>query len=66
MAADGGSAFTISFTPPGDSLVGRPEETVLPAIPRAGATVVFGCDLTVELTATNRYRRLQFLAEFVK
>ena len=97
-------AYTIRFTPLGDSLVCRPEETVLSAILRSGAKVVFGCrgggcgtckmrllsgrvdhgrcsvavlpdeekregaflscqarprsDLTVELTATNRYRRL--------
>jgi CDP-4-dehydro-6-deoxyglucose reductase len=113
VAADDGSTdyrtrtvglYTISLTPPGDSVVCRPEETVLSAILRSGAKVAFGCrgggcgtckmrllsgrvdhgrcsaavlpeeqkrkgsflscqarplgDLTVELTATNRYRRL--------
>jgi ferredoxin len=95
--------YTISFSPPGDTVVCRREETVLSAILRSGAKVVFGCrgggcgtckmrlisgrveygrcsaavlpeeekgegsflscqarplsDLTVALTATNRYRR---------
>jgi ferredoxin len=97
--------YTISFTTPGESAVCRPEETVLSAILRSGATVVFGCrgggcglckmrllsggvehgrcstavlpeeekregsflscqarplsDLTIQLTAANRYRRLR-------
>lgn len=97
-------SYTISFTTLGGSAVCRPEETVLSAILRSGATVLFGCrgggcgackmrlrsgrvehgrcsvavlpeeerregaflscqarplsDLTIELTATNRYRRV--------
>jgi ferredoxin len=96
--------YTISLTPLGESLECRPEETVLSAILRSGAHVMFACrgggcgtckmrllsgqvehgrcsaavlpdeqkrqgaflscqarplsDLTVELTATNRYRRV--------
>ena len=112
MAAEEGSAggltrsaglHTISLSPPGDTVVARPEETVLSAILRSGAKVLFGCrgggcgtckmrlisgevehgrcstavlpkeekdggsflscqarplsNLTVELTAKNRYRR---------
>ncbi len=113
MAADGGSTesrsrttglYTITFHPLDDTVVCRADETVLSAILRSGAKVVFGCrgggcgtckmrltsgqvdygrcsaavlsdrekgegsflscqarplsDLTVGLTATNRYRRL--------
>ena len=96
--------YTVSFTPVGDPLVCRADETVLSAIFRSGAYVVSACrgggcgtckmrlssgevdhglcsaavlsdeekrqgaflscqarplsDLTVELTATNRYRRV--------
>jgi hypothetical protein len=50
--------YTISFTTPGESAVCRPEETVLSAILRSGATDVFS-DLTIQLTAANRYRRLR-------
>ena len=96
--------YTISLTPVGESFVCGPEETVLSAIIRSGAHVVFACrgggcgtckmrllsgqvdhgrcsadvlpeeekrqgaflscqarplsDLTIELTATNRYRRV--------
>ena len=107
-SADGGKhtigMCMISFHPLGDTVVCRTDETVLSAILRSGAKVVFGCrgggcgtckmrlisgqvdygrcsvavlteqerregsflscqarplsDLTVELTATNRYRRL--------
>jgi ferredoxin len=112
MAADGGSTesrsrttglYTITFHPLDDTVVCRADETVLSAILRSGAKVVFGCrgggcgtckmrltsgqvdygrcsaavlsdgekgegsflscqarplsDLTVGLTATNRYRR---------
>ena len=35
--------YTIRFTPPGESLECRPEETVLSAILRSGAKVVFAC-----------------------
>lgn len=102
MAAAG--PYTVSFSPLGDRVVCRGDETVLTAILRSGAKVVFGCrgggcgtckmrlisgqveygrysaavlsdeekaagaflscqarplsDLTVELTAANRYRRL--------
>jgi ferredoxin len=95
--------YTVVFSPLGDTVVCRRDETVLAAILRSGAKVVFGCrgggcgtckmrlisgqvehgrcsaavlsheemvagsflscqarplsDLTVELTATNRYRR---------
>lgn len=98
-----GGPFTVSFSPLGESVVCHRDETVLAAILRSGAKVVFGCrgggcgtckmrltsgqveygrcsaavlteddrssgsflscqarplsDLTVELTATNRYRR---------
>ena len=94
---------TISFRPLGDAIVCHPDETVLSAILRSGAKVVYGCrgggcgackmrliagrvdhgrcsaavlseadkaagsflscqarplsDLTVEVTATNKYRR---------
>ena len=113
MATDGGGndsrphttgPYTITFHPPGHTVVCRADETVLSAILRSGARVVFGCrgggcgtckmrltsgqveygrcsaavlseddkregsflscqarpfsDLTVRLTATNRYRRL--------
>jgi CDP-4-dehydro-6-deoxyglucose reductase, E3 len=52
VAAEEGSAgglrrtagpYTISLSPPGDTVVCRPEETVLSAILRSGARVVFGC-----------------------
>jgi ferredoxin len=105
-AHDGSNAvgtYTISFPSLGESVVCRPDETVLSAILRSGASVLFGCrgggcgackmrliagevdhgrcsaavlsadekrrgsflscqarplgDLTVELTAANRYRR---------
>ena len=111
--ADGGSTdgrtrtaglYTVTFLPLGDAVVCRADETVLSAILRSGAKVVFGCrgggcgtckmrltsghvaygrcsaavlseddkregsflscqarplsNLTVRLTATNRYRRL--------
>ena len=113
MVADGESTdgrtrttglYTITFHPLGDTVVCRADETVLSAILRSGAKVVFGCrgggcgtckmrrtsghveygrcsaavlsedekreglflscqarplsDLTVGLTATNKYRRL--------
>ncbi len=94
--------YTITLTPVGETLPCRPEETVLAAVLRSGARVVFGCrgggcgtckmratagrvdhgrcsaavlpdeerlagwflscqacprsDLTIELTAANRYR----------
>jgi ferredoxin len=99
--------YTITFHPLGDVVTCRADETVLSAILRSGAKVVFGCrgggcgtckmwltsgevdygrcsaavlsdgekregsflscqarpisDLTVALTATNRYRRLEAL-----
>ena len=106
MAADAGAAapaggpHTIRLRPVGEAVVCGPEETVLSAILRSGASVVFGCrgggcgickmrlsvehgrcsaavlpederrsgaflscqarptcDVTVELTPANRYRR---------
>ena len=102
MAAVG--SYTVSLSPLGDAVVCRGDESVLAAILRSGAKVVFGCrgggcgtckmrlisgavdhgrcsaavlsheekaagaflscqarplsDLTVELTAANKYRRL--------
>jgi ferredoxin len=99
-----GGPYTVRFSPVGDAVACRRDETVLAAILRAGATVMFSCrgggcgtckmrliagqiehgrcsaavlsedekragsflscqarplsDLTVELTATNKYRRL--------
>ena len=99
---DDGS-YTLTLSPVDDTIVCRPDETVLSAILRSGAKVVFGCqgggcgtckmrlisgavehgrcsaavlleeekengsflscqaralsDLTIELTATNKYRR---------
>jgi hypothetical protein len=68
-------SHTITLSPIGDTVVCRRGETVLTAILRSGAKVVFGCrgggckgsflscqaralsDLTVELTAANKYRR---------
>ena len=35
--------YTVSFSPLGDAVVCRPDETVLAAILRSGARVVFGC-----------------------
>jgi CDP-4-dehydro-6-deoxyglucose reductase, E3 len=35
--------YTISLCPPGDTVVCRPEDTVLSAILQSGAKVVFGC-----------------------
>jgi len=35
--------YTISFSPLGDAVACRGDETVLAAILRAGATVMFGC-----------------------
>jgi len=104
----GTGVYTISFQPVGESVVCRADETVLAAILRSGARVVFGCrgggcgtcrmrlisgqvehgrcsaavltendkregaflscqarplgDLSVELTATNGYRRLDVSA----
>jgi len=34
---------TVSFSPLGDAVVCRPDETVLAAMLRSGASVVFGC-----------------------
>jgi CDP-4-dehydro-6-deoxyglucose reductase len=97
-----GGPYTVRFSPPGDAVVCRGDETVLAAILRSGAKVLFSCrgggcgtckmrlsaghveygrcsadvlsedekragaflscqakplsDLTVELTAINRYR----------
>jgi|SRR5581483_12453793 CDP-4-dehydro-6-deoxyglucose reductase len=35
--------YTITLTPVGETLLCRPDETVLAAILRSGASVVFGC-----------------------
>ena len=52
MAADDGATdarrggvgvYTITLTPAGDPVACRPDETVLSAILRCGAKVVFGC-----------------------
>lgn len=38
-----GGPYTVSFSPLGDAVVCRRDETVLAAILRSGARVVFGC-----------------------
>ena len=43
MAEDQGGSYAVRLSPAGDTVACLPDETVLSAILRAGATIVFGC-----------------------